>query len=157
MNRIKHGRTWALLYLAMLSACATAASSVVAGFPDSTLEIRTSAGRHWFSIAIADTPDRQQRGLMFVPSMPADHGMLFPQRPPRIMTMWMKNTLLSLDMLFIDTAGRVTCVREHAVPQTEDIITCEKPVAAVLELLGGEVAKRGIKVGDLAVHSTFSK
>jgi len=156
MKRPRHDRFWTLCCLLLLNACAQAAPTVVEGFPASTLEIRTGGGRHWFSIAIADTPQRQQRGLMFVPELPADQGMLFPQSPPRVMTMWMKNTLIPLDMLFIDARGRIVCLRERTTPHSEDIITCEQPVAAVLELRGGEAARRGIKVGDSVVHGTFA-
>lgn len=156
MNRIGYLRLWVSLSLALLGTSVLAGSAVIEGFPDSKLEIRTAAGRHWFNIAVADTPERQQRGLMFVRELPADHGMLFPERPARVMTMWMKNTLISLDMLFIDVQGRVVCIRDHAKPESEDIITCGQPVGAVLELRGGEAARRGIKIGDLVVHSTFS-
>ncbi len=156
MNRVRHLRLWTSLTVALLGASAMAASAVIDGFPDSKLEIRTAAGRHWFNIAIADTPQRQQRGLMFVRELPADHGMLFPQKPARVMTMWMKNTLISLDMLFIDAQGRVVCIRDHTKPESEDLITCEQPVGAVLELRSGEAARRGIKVGNRVVHSSFS-
>jgi len=68
----------------------------------------------------------------------------------------MKNTLISLDMLFIDAQGRVVCIRDHTKPESEDLITCEQPVGAVLELRSGEAARRGIKVGNRVVHSSFS-
>lgn len=155
MNGIRHLRLWTSLVVVLLGASAMAASAVIDGFPDSKLEIRTAAGRHWFHIAVADTSQRQQRGLMFVRNLPADHGMLFPQNPARVMTMWMKNTLISLDMLFIDAQGRVVCIRDHTTPESEDIIICEQPVGAVLELRAGEAERRGIKIGDLVVHHSF--
>ena len=94
------------------------------GFPHAALEIRSASGRQWFNIRIADTPERQELGLMFVTALPADEGMLFPQQQPQIMSMWMKNTLIPLDMLFIDRRGRIACLLEQVEPQSLDIRTC---------------------------------
>ena len=94
---------------------------------------------------------------MFVSHLPSDEGMLFPQDQPRIVTMWMKNTLIPLDMLFIDTRGRIVCLLANTQPESLDILSCDKPVKAVLEIGGGEAQRRGIKVGDVVVHSTFHK
>ena len=125
------------------------------GFPRSALEIRTTGGRQWFNIRIADTPARQETGLMFVTRLPADEGMLFPQRHPQIMAMWMKNTYIPLDLLFIDRRGRIVCLLANTKPQSLDILTCSKPVKAVLEIGGGEAAERGIRVGERVVHPVF--
>jgi len=124
-------------------------------FPQSALEIRTAAGRQWFSIRIADTDSRQEQGLMYVRALRADEGMLFPQRSPHIATFWMKNTLIPLDLLFITARGRIACLRERAKPLLLDLISCETPVKAVLEIGGGEAARRGIHVGDRVNHATF--
>jgi uncharacterized membrane protein (UPF0127 family) len=120
----------------------------LSGFARSTLEIRSRAGRHWLKVYLAQSNEQQMQGLMFVRDLPADEGMLFPLATPRIMTMWMKNTLIPLDMLFIDASGRVACVRVKAVPQSLDLISCDKPVKAVLEIGGGQAAARGLAVGD---------
>ena len=125
------------------------------GFPRSALEIRGASGRQWFNILIADTEARQELGLMYVTSLPSDEGMLFPLATPRIMSMWMKNTNIPLDMLFIDTHGRIVCLLEKTKPQSEDILSCDKPVKAVLEIGGGEAARRGIHVGDKVRHEVF--
>jgi uncharacterized membrane protein (UPF0127 family) len=127
------------------------------GFPQSALEIRSSAGRQWFNIRIADTEPRQELGLMFVTHLPSDQAMLFPQDPPRVMAMWMKNTYIPLDMLFIDTQGRIVCLLANAKPESEQILTCDQPVKAVLEIAGGEAARRGIKVGDEVIHAIFHR
>jgi uncharacterized membrane protein (UPF0127 family) len=82
--------------------------------------------------------------------------MLFPQPEPRVMSMWMKNTFIPLDMLFIDAGGRIVCLLEQTKPQSLDMLSCDKPVKAVLEINGGEARKRSIRVGDRVVHSTFS-
>ena len=126
-------------------------------FPRSALQIHASDGPSWFNIRIADTPAHQELGLMFVSHLPSDEGMLFPQDQPRIVSMWMKNTLIPLDMLFIDTRGRIVCLLANTQPESLDILSCDKPVKAVLEIGGGEAQRRGIKVGDVVVHATFHK
>ncbi len=126
-------------------------------FPRSALQIHASSGLNWFNIRIADTLPHQELGLMFVTHLPSDEGMLFPQASPRIVSMWMKNTLIPLDMLFIDSHGKIVCLLANARPESLDILSCDKPVKAVLEIGGGESQRRGIKVGDMVEHSTFSK
>jgi len=143
----------ALALLPALACCEPQAGNEE--FPRSALQIHASAGPSWFNIRIADTPAHQELGLMFVSRLPSDEGMLFPQDQPRIMSMWMKNTLIPLDMLFIDTRGRIVCLLANARPESLDILSCDKPVKAVLEIGGGEAQRRGIKVGDVVVHSTF--
>lgn len=154
-------RGFAALLIAIAATLAAAPSRAAAaadeGFPRSALEIRSSSGRQWFNILIADTEPRQELGLMFVTALPSDQGMLFPQETPRIMTMWMKNTLIPLDMLFIDGRGRIVCLIEQAKPQSLEILSCERPVKAVLELRGGEATKRGIRVGDKVTHAVFRR
>jgi uncharacterized membrane protein (UPF0127 family) len=66
--------------------------------------------------------------------------------------MWMKNTYIPLDMLFIDSHGRIVCLLAMAKPQSLEILSCPKPAKAVLEIGGGEAAERGIRVGDRVVH-----
>jgi hypothetical protein len=122
--------------------------SQLQGFPRGTLEIEHDGGRDSFRIWVADTSARQEQGLMWVREMAPDHGMVFPLIPPRVMYMWMKNTYLPLDMLFYDSQGRITHIEENTTPLSEDIIESGSVVAGVVELLGGEVARRGIKRGD---------
>ena len=134
-----------------------AAPSADEGFPRSALEIRSASGRQWFNIRIADTEPRRELGLMFVSRLPSDEGMLFPQEQPQVMAMWMKNTLIPLDMLFIDTHGRIVCLLENTKPESLEILSCDKPVKAVLEIGGGEAQRRGIHLGDLVLHALFHK
>jgi uncharacterized protein len=145
-----------LLALAPAEAFAAAsgpvASAELAGFKSSVLEVRGKSSRHWFNVYLALTANQQQRGLMFVRQLPNDTGMLFVLDQPRPMSMWMKNTYIPLDMLFIDTAGRVSCIRADTVPHSEAIVGCEHPVKAVLEINAGQAKKRGINVGDNVVH-----
>jgi len=108
-----------------------------------------------FNIRVANSAARQERGLMFETRLPANEGMLFPQAEPRIMSMWMKNTFIPLDMLFIDSRGRIICLLANTRPQSLDILSCPKPVMAVLEIGGGEAAEQGIRVGAQVVHELF--
>jgi uncharacterized protein len=139
------------------SACAEAAAPPLRGFGQSTLDIETRAGTRHFAIYLAVTPVQQERGLMFVRDLPSGTGMLFPLRAPGVMTMWMKNTLIWLDMLFIDAEGRVACVRRRAVPLSLDLISCDTPVSEVLEIGGGEAEKFGIEVGDRVRHPAMTR
>jgi uncharacterized membrane protein (UPF0127 family) len=102
-----------------------------------------------FQIEVAATPEQQEKGLMYRRTMPADHGMIFPMDPPRGVSFWMKNTYLPLDLVFIGPDKRIIRIAENAVPLSLDLIECNEPVAAVLELNGGAARKQGIAAGDL--------
>ena len=144
-----------LILLTSLFAGLLATAAEDSDFPRSALEIRGAHGRQWFNIRIADTGARQELGLMFQTRLAADEGMLFPQPKPQIMSMWMKNTYIPLDMLFIDSQGRIVCLLADTKPQSLDILSCPKPVKAVLEIGGGEAAERGIRMGDRVIHAYF--
>ena len=101
-----------------------------------------------FEVWVADTPARAQQGLMFVSDLPETRGMVFPLPAPRVETMWMRNTYIELDMLFITADGRVTKIIERAHPMSDATLSSDKPVSAVLELRGGEAKKLGLAVGD---------
>jgi uncharacterized membrane protein (UPF0127 family) len=117
-------------------------------FPSGKLEIGNAKSHHAFDIWFAETSAQQAQGLMFVSDLPAGRGMLFVQAKPREMSMWMKNTLIPLDMLFIDAGGRIVRIAAQTVPHSLETIRSGQPIAAVLELRGGEAERRGIKVGD---------
>ena len=122
-------------------------------FPRSTLQItHHTAGqplrKYPFAVWVADTQPRAQQGLMFVRDLPESMGMIFPLESPKVETMWMKNTYIELDMLFIASDGRISKILEHAKPLSEEILSSDTPVAAVLELRGGLAAKLGLRVGD---------
>ncbi len=129
----------------------------LASFPRSELRIVRGKGAatHDFRVWIADTGERQMQGLMFVRDLPANEGMLFVHDRPRIASMWMKNTFIPLDMLFIDARGRIVTIHENTTPHSLDPLSSGQPVLAVLELRGGEVARRGIRTGDRVVHAAF--
>jgi uncharacterized membrane protein (UPF0127 family) len=127
----------------------------LATYPQGELDIRAQSGSHRFRIWIADTASRQRQGLMFVRELPADQGMLFVNEAPRVSYFWMKNTYIPLDMLFIDSRGRIAAIFANTTPHSLDPVGPDVPVKAVLELRGGEAARRGIRPGDRVRHSVF--
>jgi uncharacterized protein len=143
--------------LALARALAQGADNPVdlASFPRTTLEISHHGAkgeaprRYPFEVWVADTEPRAEQGLMFVRDLPETMGMVFPLEPPRVENMWMKNTYIELDMLFIGADGRVLKIIEHAKPLSLDLLSSEQPVAAVLELRGGAVQKLGLHTGDI--------
>ena len=112
--------------------------------------------RHDFAVEVARTPDQLAYGLMFRQRLAANAGMLFDYRPPQPVSMWMKNTMIPLDMLFVDAAGRIVQIAQRAVPHSTALIASDGPVRAVLELNGGTVARLGIAVGDRLRHPIFA-
>jgi uncharacterized membrane protein (UPF0127 family) len=119
------------------------------------LEITTSSGSHSFSVEVMRTPAELERGLMFRRFLPADRGMLFDFKTEKTVMMWMKNTYLPLDMIFISKAGRVVAFAENAEPLSETIIPSGKPTFSVLEVNAGVAAKIDLKVGDEVHHPLF--
>jgi uncharacterized membrane protein (UPF0127 family) len=126
-------------------------------FPKSELTIVSSTGRHQFHVEVAETQAQMTQGLMFRRSLPADAGMLFDYKQPTMAAMWMRNTLIPLDMLFIDAHGRIVNIQQRAVPQSLDLIAAAAPVRAVIELNGGTAARLGIAPGDQVLHPIFDK
>jgi uncharacterized protein len=124
-------------------------------FPTSELMIVSATGRHRFKVEVAQTQAQMTQGLMFRRSLAPDAGMLFDYREPIPATMWMRNTLIPLDMLFVDAQGRIVNIHQRAVPQSLDVISAAAPVRAVIELNGGTAARLGIAPGDQIVHPIF--
>jgi uncharacterized protein len=150
-------RGWWLAAMAMAGMTELAAQEAqraldLATFPRTTLEIaQRGSGRetrtHSFQVWVADTPERAAQGLMFVSDLPETMGMVFPVVPPRVENMWMKNTYIELDMLFIDAHGRITKIIQQAAPLSLQTLSSDSPVSAVLELKGGQAAKLGLQTG----------
>jgi uncharacterized membrane protein (UPF0127 family) len=124
-------------------------------FPRSELTIISATGRHRFQIEVAETPQQMMQGLMFRRSLAPDAGMLFDYKRPTTATMWMRNTLIPLDMLFVDARGKIVNIQQRAVPQSDDVIAAAAPVRAVIELNGGTAERLGIAPGDQVVHPIF--
>jgi uncharacterized membrane protein (UPF0127 family) len=120
-----------------------------ASFAKDKLRLITVDGRtHDLTVELAIDPEQREQGLMYRRQMAADHGMLFDFGETRRVIMWMKNTYLPLDMLFIAEDGTVRTIHENAVPLSEAIIDSKEPVAFVLELNAGTVKRLGIRPGD---------
>ncbi len=120
----------------------------LAKFPIGTLTIESSGGEHRFTIETATNVRQQSQGLMFRRHLPKDAGMLFVYRRPTEIAMWMRNTYIPLDMLFIREGGRIGKIAERTVPLSDATISSGGAVIAVLELNGGTSERLGIKVGD---------
>lgn len=158
MNRF-NVRTMTSAFMALLFFVAT--HSVVSAqetFSSEKLEIVSASGvRHVFTVELANTDAQRQQGLMYRKSMAADRGMLFDFTMDRDVLMWMKNTFIPLDMLFISKAGKITHIHQNAVPHSEDIISSNGPVRYVLELNGGAAKKLEISVGDTVKSEQIDK
>lgn len=147
----------ALFLTSMAAVPQTPQPEPLSAFPQSLLAIRTAAGKVInFKIWIADSPRREQQGMMFVREMDEHTGMLFMFPENRPVTMWMKNTYVSLDLLFLDATGKIDYIAASAIPLSQRIIGPPTPEYAVLELKGGACERFGIKVGDKVVHQNFN-
>ncbi len=122
-----------------------------------TLKITTASGIHAFEIEVAETDEQKARGLMFRRSLEPNGGMLFPYSPPQEISMWMKNTYISLDMVFIKADGSVLRVATGTEPFSEKVVASEGDAVAVLEVIAGTAARIGIKPGDRVEHKLFAK
>jgi len=118
---------------------------------DDTVRIRGDWGEARFTVEIAATPQEQQRGLMFREDMPLSRGMLFTYDTPRRMSFWMRNTLIELDILFIDSRGIIQRIHHRAQPLDETVIDGGRGIA-VLEINGGLSKRMGIAVGSEVQH-----
>lgn len=129
----------------------------LSNFPQSSLTIITPNGRqHVFNVWVADTDAHREQGLMMVKSLAPNTGMLFIFDQPERIQMWMKNTLIPLDMLFIDANGRIDSIAANTTPMSLKIIDAKRPVLAVLEIAGSASDKAGIKAGAIVKHSAFN-
>jgi uncharacterized membrane protein (UPF0127 family) len=144
----RHLLVFALLLVAL-------PAQALENFATSELTIQTAGGSQKFAIELALSDAQMEQGLMFRRSMPANAGMLFDFKHPTNVTMWMKNTLIPLDMLFLDDSRRIIDIRERAVPYSTDIIASRVPARYVIELNGGTVARLGIKPGDQVASPYF--
>lgn len=156
----RHTLTPLLTSVALVLTLATNQSTTAAppgieplsAFARSPLTIATRDGQRRFEVWLADSPARRAQGLMFVEQLPPGTGMLFVYGSPGTVSMWMKNTLIPLDMLFLAADGRVTRIARNTKPHSLATISSMGPVVGVLEIGGGESARLGIDTGDRIVH-----
>ncbi|CAN5331867.1 DUF192 domain-containing protein [soil metagenome] len=119
------------------------------------LEIVTKSGVHVFSVEIAKTDEERATGLMYRKELAEGRGMLFDFTPEQNVQMWMKNTFIPLDMIFIRSDGRILRIAENTEPQSEKIIPAGGLAKGVLEVIGGTARKYGIQPGDRVAHPLF--
>lgn len=117
--------------------------------------LATGETRHEFEVHLANTPETRGRGLMYVTELAPDQGMLFDFEVSRVVRMWMKNTPLSLDMLFIRTDGTIARIESCTRPYSTELIDSGSAVRAVLEINCGRAAELGIAAGDRVLHRLF--
>ena len=137
----------------LLGSMATVSDRASAAVDD--LTITTATGPHHFAVEVMRTRDELERGLMFRREMATDHGMLFDFGAPQPVTMWMKNTYLALDMVFIARDGRIVSVKQNAEPLSEKTIPSGGDVLGVLELDAGTAKRIGLKPGDVVSDPMF--
>lgn len=140
----------ALLLALPLPACAVAwrVPAPLAGLPQSTVTVTTESGEHRFRVWIAQTNAHRSQGLMFVEQLARDEGMLFLFERPQFASFWMKNTPLSLDIVFIGPDGTVVNVATHTRPHSLEPIESVAPVTSVLELVAGTAERIGLAAGS---------
>lgn len=158
------GKFWSLAAIAVLSGLLAFGPDYFASdnkapptFPKSEIMIRHSDGRMaHFNVEVATTPEQQTYGLMFRRSLPRNSGMLFLYKPDQNVSMWMKNTYIPLDILFVRADGVIVKITTNARPLDLSPLTSDEPVRGVLELNAGQAKKESIKVGDRVLYSAFS-
>lgn len=121
------------------------------------LEIATKSGVHVFSVEMATTEEEKQTGLMWRKELPDGKGMLFDFSPEQQISMWMKNTYIPLDMIFIRADGRILRIAENTEPLSTKIISSGGLAKGVLEVIAGTAQKYGIQPGDRVAHPLFGK
>ncbi len=133
----------------------TAREAVVEYAGPDPLVIETAGGPVEFTVEVADTPESRQRGMMWRETVPADTGMLFDFEQEQYVSIWMRNTLAPLDILFVRPNGEIAKIIDNAVPMSERSMPSDFPVLAVLELAGGRAIEANIQPGDIVRHPLF--
>lgn len=145
----------AVAFSLVQAACAVDQPPPPLAWEKGPLTIDTATGSHSFTVEIADDEAERERGLMYRTEMAADAGMIFLYPTPQPVYVWMKNTVLSLDMFFIQPDGTISHIARDAVPYSETVIPSNGKVVAFLELNAGAAKRLGIEVGDVVRFSAF--
>ena len=148
---------FAFALVALLAAWGIAQPAQAEGGALEPLTIETGAGVHAIEVEVARTPEERRVGLMHRTALAQDRGMLFDYGTTRQATMWMKNTLISLDMFFADEEGRIVTIAERTTPLSEKRISSGEPVRFVLEMIGGSARRLGVAVGDRLRHALIGQ
>ena len=141
----------------LLTACFSGEdSNSEAVLPLEEFIIRTQEGERFvFKLEVARTPEEQLKGLMHRTYLPEDEGMAFPAKESKVFNMWMKDTKIPLDMVFVDSLGEIRHIHWDAEPYSEEVINSQFPSLVVLELHGGIALEKNIKPGDFVFHPLF--
>ena len=162
MMRMKHLRLFAFIFVfAVLAAMPAAAQTskmdnVSFGAPV-PLTVKSESGEHQFMVEEAKTLAQQARGMMFRDEVSPDTGMIFEFAEPKVATIWMKNTSIPLDILFVRSNGKILKIEHSHQPYTLRSASSEAVVAAVVELKGGRAKELGIRPGDVIDHPFFKQ
>ena len=146
------------LLLTIFAAAACARSDNLNAASDkavSKLVIESASGEHIFKVELVNTPETRRLGLMYRTELAPDAGMLFDFEEPQPVSIWMKNTLMSLDIAFIDEHGVIKRITADATPRSLESMPSGADVLSVLEVNGGTFASLGIKAGDRVRHPLF--
>jgi uncharacterized protein len=140
--------------IVLLALCALAGAGARAASIQ-PLEIVTKNGVHVFTVEMATTEEERTTGLMYRKELPDGKGMLFDFSPEQQISMWMKNTYIPLDMIFIRADGRILRIAENTEPHSLKIISSGGLAKGVLEVIAGTAQKYGIAPGDRVAHPLF--
>ena len=155
MSLFRFARLRSMWLAGFLLACACAGMAQAAEVQP--LEIVTKSGVRTFSVEMAKTEKERETGLMHRRELPDGRGMLFDFTPEQQISMWMKNTYISLDMIFIGGNGRILRIAENTEPESLKIVSSGGPAKGVLEVIAGTARKYGIAPGDQVVHPLFGR
>ena len=154
IRRLALARLW-IVFTAVVVGCALSWGGVRAATVE-PLEIVTKNGVQVFSVEMATTEQEKETGLMYRKELADGKGMLFDFSPEQEVSMWMKNTYISLDMIFIRADGRILRIAENTEPMSTRIIASRGSAKAVLEVIAGTAQKYGIAPGDRVAHPLFN-
>ncbi|MFJ5368443.1 DUF192 domain-containing protein [Bosea sp. CER48] len=157
MHALKTAFAAVVLALMALVPAGAQSQPAAAGSGLEPLVIVSGGARHAFQVEVMRTPDQRAKGLMFRNYMPADRGMLFDFGASEPVAMWMQNTYISLDMLFIRKDGTIARIAERTEPLSTRTIPSGEPVLSVLEINGGVSKQLGLKPGDKVEHPLFRR
>jgi hypothetical protein len=151
------GRLKAVVFATALVIVAGLAPSLAGAAEFEPLNIIAKTGSHHFSVEVARTDKERGTGLMYRKEVPEGQGMLFDFAREQEVSMWMENTYVSLDMIFIRKDGRILSIAENTTPLSRAVVSSKGPAFAVLEVVAGTARKLGLAPGDQVAHSLFSQ
>ncbi len=155
--RLRFGDRFLMPLMAALAVLVLCAPPEALAASVQALEIATKSGVQVFSVEMATTEEEKTTGLMYRKELPDGKGMLFDFSPEQQISMWMKNTYISLDMIFIRADGRILRIAENTEPLSTKIISSGGLAKGVLEVIAGTAQKYGIQPGDRVAHPLFNK